>query len=147
MLLGLISTIGRQYTPGGDEAFNLGVDFKGGTVVTAKFRGQRPSDDQIREALHNVGVTDPVIQASTDKPDEVLIKTPLLENTTAEPAQGEELKAQVQAGRKTVKPRSIRLERKQKATRRSTTRLTPDTRSSVPIRSVRSPGRSSEIRL
>ena len=30
MLMGLISTIGRQYTPGGADAFNLGVDFKGG---------------------------------------------------------------------------------------------------------------------
>ena len=38
MLAGLISTIGRQYTPGGADAFNLGVDFKGGTVVVAKFK-------------------------------------------------------------------------------------------------------------
>ena len=38
MLAGLVSAIGRQYTPGGTDAFNLGVDFKGGTVVTAKFR-------------------------------------------------------------------------------------------------------------
>ena len=28
MLAGLASTIGRQYTPGGTDAFNLGVDFK-----------------------------------------------------------------------------------------------------------------------
>jgi len=46
MLAGLASTIGRQYTPGGSDAFNLGVDFKGGTVVVAKFRA-RPSDDEI----------------------------------------------------------------------------------------------------
>ena len=44
MLMGLVSTIGRQYTPGGADAFNLGVDFKGGTVVVAKFKGERPSD-------------------------------------------------------------------------------------------------------
>ena len=37
------------------------------------------------QALHNVGVADPVIQASTDKPDEVLIKIPLVENTTPAP--------------------------------------------------------------
>src|SRR6476661_8074309 len=66
MLAGLASTIGRQYTPGGTDAFNLGVDFKGGTVVVAKFR-QRPSDDDIRNALHNNGIADPVIQSSTDK--------------------------------------------------------------------------------
>src|SRR5580765_3545987 len=85
MLAGLVSTIGRQYTPGGADAFNLGVDFKGGTVVVAKFKGQRPSDDDIRAALHDKGVTDPVIQASTDKPDEVLIKIPLVENTESTP--------------------------------------------------------------
>jgi hypothetical protein len=70
----------RQYTPGGADAFNLGVDFKGGTVVVAKFKGDRPSEDEIRAALHDKGVGDPVIQASTDKPDEVLIKIPLVEN-------------------------------------------------------------------
>src|SRR5687768_10411835 len=72
MLAGLGSTIGRQYTPGGTEAFNLGVDFQGGTVVTTKFK-QRPSEDEIRTALNNAGIGDPVIQASTDKADEVLI--------------------------------------------------------------------------
>lgn len=113
MLSGLASTIGRQYTEGGTEAFNLGVDFKGGTVVVAKFKGEKPSDDDIRAALHNVGVTDPVIQASTDKPDEVLIKIPLVENATEaapaptaatdDPEKAGSLTAQVQAGRLTVK--------------------------------------------
>ena len=112
MLAGLASTISRQFTPGGTEAFNLGVDFKGGTVVTAKFK-QKPSDDEIRGALNRVGVADPVIQASTDKPDEVLIKIPLIENSTESlPATGatsdeqnreNPLAAQVQAGRTTVK--------------------------------------------
>jgi preprotein translocase subunit SecF len=77
MIAGLVSTIGRQYTPGGTDAFNLGVDFKGGTVVTAKFK-EKPSDDAIRAALNNVGIGDPVIQASTDKPDEVLVKVPTM---------------------------------------------------------------------
>jgi preprotein translocase subunit SecF len=112
MLAGLASAIGRQYTPGGTEAFNMGVDFKGGTVVTAKFKGQRPSDDEIRAALNKAGVADPVIQASTDKPDEVLIKIPLIENNEAvqQPANAENnenaqesQKAQVQEGRMTVK--------------------------------------------
>lgn len=118
MVAGLVSTIGRQYTPGGTEAFNLGVDFKGGTVIVAKFKGDRPGDDDLRTALHNAGVADPVIQASTDKPDEVLIKIPLVEGTEDAnaaatenqaggqgdaTAQGGVLAAQVQAGRQTVK--------------------------------------------
>lgn len=78
LLAGLISAIGRQATPGGTNAFNLGVDFQGGTVITAKFK-QKPSEDEIRAALANQGVTDSVIQSSTDKQDEVLIKVPLFE--------------------------------------------------------------------
>ena len=113
MLAGLASAIGRQFTPGGTDAFNLGVDFKGGTVVTAKFKGEKPSDDQIRGALNTVGVNDPLIQASTDKPDEVLIKIPLVENTEVglttnetaanEPESEQAQKAQVQTGRSVVK--------------------------------------------
>jgi len=74
MLAGLGSAIFRQAT--GGQAFNLGVDFKGGTVVTAKFK-QRPHDDAIRTALTNKGVRDAVVQPVTDKPDTVLIKVPL----------------------------------------------------------------------
>ena len=109
MLSGLASAIGRQFTPGGTDAFNLGVDFKGGTVVTAKFKGQKPSDDDLRTALNKVGVADPVIQTSLDKPDEVLIKIPLIENTEASQNSGDtavneqEKTAQVKAGRTTVK--------------------------------------------
>jgi preprotein translocase subunit SecF len=113
MLAGLASTLSREFTPGGTEAFNLGVDFKGGTVVTAKFKGEKPNDDAIRAALSNVGVSDAQIQASTDKPDEVLIKIPLIENAEAAPApnpvpnteqtQEEATKVQVQTGRETVK--------------------------------------------
>jgi preprotein translocase subunit SecF len=75
LLAGLLSAIGRQATPGGTDAFNLGVDFKGGTVVTAKFR-QRPSADDIRSRLHDAGINEAVIQDSTDKDDEVLVKVP-----------------------------------------------------------------------
>jgi len=82
LLAGLVSAVSRQLTPGGTEAFNLGVDFQGGTVITAKFKGDRPSDDQIRGALENVGLNETVIQASLDKTDEVLIKVPLLEGET-----------------------------------------------------------------
>ena len=104
MLAGLVSAIGRQLMPGGTEAFNLGVDFKGGTVVTAQFR-EKPGDDEIRAALAKTGVGDPVIQ-STNKPNEVIIKIPLIENAeNPEAAQSDEQtqRAQVQAGRLTVK--------------------------------------------
>jgi preprotein translocase subunit SecF len=77
LLAGLISAVGRQFTPGGTDAFNLGVDFQGGTVVTAKFR-QKPDADSIRTALQNVGINEAIIQDSTDKLDEVLIKVPNL---------------------------------------------------------------------
>lgn len=86
LLAGLISAVGRQLTPGGTDAFNLGVDFQGGTVITAKFKGEKPSEDEIRTALQNIGVSDPLIQASTDKTDEVLIKVPLFESSEAGPA-------------------------------------------------------------
>ncbi len=77
LLAGLISAIGRQLTPGGTDAFNLGVDFQGGTVITGKFK-QRPSTDEVRAALNSVGVNEPTIQESTDKTDELLIKIPLI---------------------------------------------------------------------
>lgn len=115
LLAGLISAIGRQLTPGGTDAFNLGVDFQGGTVITAKFK-ERPSTDAIRAALTTVGVNEPIIQESTDKTDEVLIKIPLFQDvetgesaavpvaavtgeTVAEPVEN----TQVDRGRETVK--------------------------------------------
>jgi len=111
MLAGLASAVGRQFTDGGTDAFNLGVDFQGGTVITAKFKGEKPSDDAIRSALSNIGVPDSSIQASTDKPEEVLIKIPLIENREAtmqsavldEQAQEQTQQAQVERGRTTVK--------------------------------------------
>ena len=74
MLAGMGSAIVRQAT--GRQPFNLGVDFKGGTVVTARFK-QKPSDDAIRNALISKGVRDAVVQPVTDRPDTVLIKVPL----------------------------------------------------------------------
>jgi preprotein translocase subunit SecF len=76
MLAGLASAIARQWVPGGTDAFNMGVDFKGGTVITAKFK-QRPSPEAIREALTKVGGRDAIIQPVTDKTDTALIKLPL----------------------------------------------------------------------
>jgi preprotein translocase subunit SecF len=73
MLAGLASAIIRQAVPGGTEAFNLGVDFKGGTVLTVKFLKQRPADDALRSELAKSGLNDAIIQP-TDKADEVLVK-------------------------------------------------------------------------
>lgn len=84
LLAGLISAAGRQLTEGGTDAFNLGVDFQGGTVLTVKFR-EKPTADAVRTALNNVGINEAVIQDSTDKTDEKLIKIPIIEGqeTTA----------------------------------------------------------------
>ena len=83
MLAGLTSAIVRQAVPGGSDAFNLGVDFKGGTVVTAKFK-QRPSPEAIRDGLIKANVHDAVIQPVIDKPDTALIKLPLSGGSAAE---------------------------------------------------------------
>lgn len=115
LLAGLFSAVGRQLTPGGTNAFNLGVDFQGGTFITAKFKNQKPSEDEIRTALQSVGVNESVIQASTDKQDEVLIKVPLIgaetqqqpaQNTDSQPAPADATQAQndqVSAGRDKVR--------------------------------------------
>jgi preprotein translocase subunit SecF len=103
MLSGLISAVGRQLTPGGTDAFNLGVDFKGGSVVTVKFRN-KPADGDIRAALDKVGIHDAILQSSTNKPDEMLIRIPLLEKTAeGENATPDQTKLQVEQGRATVK--------------------------------------------
>ncbi len=76
MLAGLGSAVFRQLTQ--KQAFNLGVDFKGGTVVTARFK-QKPSDEAIRAALATKEIRDAVVQPVTDRQDTVLIKVPLEE--------------------------------------------------------------------
>jgi preprotein translocase subunit SecF len=78
MLVGLGSAIFRQVTD--RQAFNLGVDFKGGTVVTAAFK-QKPDEEAIRSALSSKGIRDAVVQPVTDRADTVLIKVPLEEGT------------------------------------------------------------------
>jgi preprotein translocase subunit SecF len=92
MLAGLGSAVARQAATGGTSAFNLGVDFKGGTVMTARFN-QRPSDDAIRTALEKEGVRNAIVQ-STERPNEVLIRVP--EQGSGEQAQSQ---AQVDVGR------------------------------------------------
>jgi preprotein translocase subunit SecF len=97
MLAGLGSALARHLTPGGTEAFNLGIDFKGGTVVTADFK-QRPAPEAIRDALAAGGVSETIIQPVTDKEGEVLIRLPQMESGEAS-AQGQ---TQVDIGRAKV---------------------------------------------
>jgi len=76
MLSGMGTALYRhRFHPKGTEAFNLGVDFKGGTVVTARFK-QAPSVDALRTAINRAGVSDAVIQQALDRAGEFLIKVP-----------------------------------------------------------------------
>jgi len=95
MLAGLGSAMFRQLK-NPDGAFNLGVDFKGGTVVTTKFN--RPTTaEAIRETLARQGLADATIQGVTDRSDTFLIKLPL------EGAAGEQSQTEVELGRKRVR--------------------------------------------
>jgi preprotein translocase subunit SecF len=76
MLAGMGTALYRhRFHPNGTDAFNLGVDFKGGTVVTARFK-QPPSVEALRSSIQNSGVPDAVIQPVLDRPGEFLIKVP-----------------------------------------------------------------------
>ena len=107
MLAGLGSAVVRQAVPGGTEAFNLGVDFKGGTVVTTRFN-QQTTAEQIRQALANHGSPEAIIQPVTDKANTFLIKLPLAsagaEQSQAEVEQGRE---QVRAALNTFGPEKL----------------------------------------
>jgi preprotein translocase subunit SecF len=80
MLAGLASAIIRYST--NRPPFNLGVDFKGGSVITVRFK-QRPADDVIRQALTNSGVKDAIVQPVTDRNDTVLVKLPIEGETSS----------------------------------------------------------------
>ena len=76
MLAGMGTALYRhRFHPNGTDAFNLGVDFKGGTVVTARFK-QPPSVEDLRAAIQKSGVSDAVIQPVLDRQGEFLIKVP-----------------------------------------------------------------------
>lgn len=59
--------------------FNLGVDFTGGTLMTARFK-QPPDLGEIRTALGEVGIdtSKVTLQPDTSKPNELLIRAPQL---------------------------------------------------------------------
>lgn len=97
MLAGLGSAIFRQWKhPNSTDAFNMGVDFKGGTVVTVRFK-QPPTAEAIRTNLGNQGLSEAIIQPVTDRPDTFLIKLPL-EGGAEQGSQ-----AEVELGRKKVR--------------------------------------------
>jgi len=73
MLAGLASALGRELSRGGTGAFNLGVDFRGGTLATVNFK-QRPPVESIRDALARSGLGDASIQPALDRQDQVLVK-------------------------------------------------------------------------
>lgn len=76
MLAGMGTALYRhKFHPNGSDAFNLGVDFKGGTVVTVRFK-QPPAADALRAAINAAGVRDAVIQPVLDKAGMFLIKVP-----------------------------------------------------------------------
>jgi preprotein translocase subunit SecF len=96
LLGGLTSAMVRQFWPGGTEAFNLGVDFKPGTVVTARFnQSPAPSVDAIRSTLSQEGLGEAVIQPIAGKGNEVIIKIPQMGTSEATTQDG-----QVENGRK-----------------------------------------------
>jgi len=74
MLTGMGTALYRhKFHPNGTEAFNLGVDFKGGTVVTVRFK-QPPPADALRAAIDKAGIKDAVIQSVLNKQGEFLVK-------------------------------------------------------------------------
>lgn len=89
MLAGLASAFIRYST--NRAPFNLGVDFKGGSVITVRFK-QRPPDDAIRQALTNSGVRDAIVQPVTDRNDTVLVKLPIEGETSSVDAGREQVR-------------------------------------------------------
>jgi len=76
MLAGMGTALYRhKFHPKGTDAFNLGVDFKGGTVVTVRFKSP-PTAEAIRASIDQAGIKDAVIQPVLDRPGEFLIRLP-----------------------------------------------------------------------
>jgi len=103
MLSGMGTALYRhQFHPNGTDAFNLGVDFKGGTVVTVRFK-QPPAADGLRSAIDAAGLRGAVIQQALDRPGEFLIRLP--RQSEVENQQGvEAARSRVNAALKTFGP-------------------------------------------
>ena len=112
LLIGMGSALYRhRFHPHDTDAFNLGVDFKGGTVITVRFR-QPPSAEAIREAVNKAGVKDAVIQPILDKSGEFLIRLPkqaAVEGTAAENVVGVDVgRSRVQQALKTFGTEAVK---------------------------------------
>ena len=59
------------------RGFKLGVDFSGGTLMTVRFK-QMPTTEQVRTVLGESGidVRNVVLQPITNRPNELIIRTP-----------------------------------------------------------------------
>jgi preprotein translocase subunit SecF len=87
MLAGMGTALYRhKFHPNGTDAFNLGVDFKGGTVVTTRFK-QPPTVEALRAATQTAGVHDAVIQPVLSRPGEFLIRVPQMSAAPSDPTQ------------------------------------------------------------
>src|SRR5438046_1553924 len=83
MLAGMGTALYRhKFHPKGTDAFNLGVDFKCGTVVTVRFNNP-PTAEEIRASIDQAGIKDAVIQPVLDRPGEFLIRLPQQAQTQA----------------------------------------------------------------
>jgi preprotein translocase subunit SecF len=87
------------------QGFNLGVDFSGGVLANVKFRGERPSENQIRDALNKQGidtgkvVIQPVSDPITGGNNQMLIRLPQHQSpatTSMKPSVGEVVAATMQ---------------------------------------------------
>lgn len=98
MLAGLASAIGRELSPGGTGAFNLGVDFSSGTLATVDFK-QPPTAGEIRSALANAGRGDAVIQQAVNEPQRFLVKLARTGGGAAENQEGAQNQEEIDAER------------------------------------------------
>lgn len=109
MLAGMGSAVYRhKFHPNGTEAFNLGVDFKGGTVVTVRFN-QPPSVEALRTATDQAGIRDAIIQPVLSKTGEFLIKVPQQNSAQSDNQAGLDARSQVGQALKSFGPSNAQI--------------------------------------
>src|SRR5882724_1723664 len=109
MLAGMGSAVYRhKFHPNGTEAFNLGVDFKGGTVVTVRFN-QPPSVEALRTATDQAGIRDAIIQPVLSKTGEFLIKVPQQNSAQSDNQAGLDARSQVGQALKRFDPSNAQI--------------------------------------
>ena len=87
LLAGMGTALYRhKFHPNGTDAFNLGVDFKGGTVVTRRLM-QSTKVEALRASVEKMGISDAVIKTVLSRPGEFLIRVPQQAAVQADPNQ------------------------------------------------------------